>query len=95
MTLFVDLRATGIGGVVADAARAWEDGTTPLSAQAFDERVKGRDVLFAVHGFNVDRQRGIEALTMWAQRCALPAASVFVGVLWPGDAKLHVFVDYV
>ena len=95
MTLFVDLRASGKGGIVADAAGAWVDGTLPLSAEAFAARIVGKDVLFATHGFNVDRAAGIAGLSLWSQRCSLPGSGLFVGVLWPGDSKFLPFVDYV
>jgi len=95
VTLFVDLRASGKGGIVADAAQAWNDGTTLVSAQAFAQLVAGKDVLLATHGFNVDRQDGIDSLTLWSQRSSLPSNALFVGVLWPGDSKFIPFIDYV
>jgi hypothetical protein len=95
MTLFINLRASANGGIVAAEAGAWDDGTSYVSPQAFAHRVEGRDVLLATHGFNVDQQAGIKALSMWGQRCQLPDSCLFVGVLWPGDSRLHVVVDYV
>ena len=95
MTLFVNLRASANGGIVAGEATAWDDGTAPLTPAAFAARVEGRDVFFATHGFNVDQQRGINALSLWSQRCRLPDPGLFVGVLWPGDSTLLPFVDYV
>jgi hypothetical protein len=95
MTLFIDLRASGKGGIVADAAQAWDDGTTLVSADAFAQRILGKDVLLATHGFNVDRQAGIDSLSMWNRRCNLPPNGIFVGVLWPGDSRFLPFVDYV
>jgi hypothetical protein len=95
MTLFINLRATPVGGVVAGEASAWDDGTTFVSSEAFSQRVAGRDLVFATHGFNVSQQSGIEALSQWSTACGLPPSCLFVGVLWPGDSRLHVFVDYV
>jgi hypothetical protein len=95
MTLFVNLRASANGGIVAGEASAWDDGVSPVSAKDFANRVEGRDLLLATHGFNVDQQGGIKALSMWSQRCKLPDSCLFVGVLWPGDSRLHVVVDYV
>lgn len=95
MTLFVDLRASGRGGIVADAAAAWIDGILPLSPQAFAAQLAGKDVLFATHGFNVDRAAGIAALSLWSQRCSLSSSGLFVGVLWPGDSSWLPFIDYV
>jgi hypothetical protein len=95
MTLFIDLRASGKGGIVADAAQAWDDGTVQVSAADFAQRVAGKDLLLATHGFNVDRQSGIESLSLWSQRSPLPPDGLFVGILWPGDSRFLPFVDYV
>jgi hypothetical protein len=95
MTLFINLRASANGGIVAAEAGAWDNGASYVSPQEFANRVEGRDVLFATHGFNVDQQSGIKALMMWSQRCKLPDSCLFVGVLWPGDSRLHILVDYV
>jgi pimeloyl-ACP methyl ester carboxylesterase len=94
MTLFIDLRATPSGGIVASAATLWEDGTTPLSHSDFAARIRGRDVLLATHGFNVDRQAGITALSAWSERCTVTPSSIFVGVLWPGDSRYLPIIDY-
>jgi len=94
MTLFVNLRASASGGIAADKASAWEDGSLQVSAADFANRVAGRDVLFVTHGFNVDQQNGIAALSLWSQRCKLPDSSLFVGVLWPGDSKYVPVIDY-
>ncbi len=95
MTLFINLRATPIGGLVAGEASAWDDGTNQVSPEQFARRVSGRHLVIAAHGFNVDQQHGIDALTQWESVCRLPPSSLFIGVLWPGDSRLHVFVDYV
>jgi hypothetical protein len=95
VTLFLDLRASGKGGIVADAAQAWDDGTVQVSEADFASRVLGKDVLLATHGFNVDRQSGIDSLSLWMQRCSLPPNALFIGVLWPGDSRFLPFVDYV
>jgi hypothetical protein len=94
VTLFIDLRATPSGGIVAADATVWEDGTHAISAAEFGQRVRGLDLLLAAHGFNVDRQHGIEALSKWSQLCELPASSLFVGVLWPGDSQFFPVIDY-
>ena len=58
-------------------------------------RVAGRDLILATHGFNVDQRRGVESLSLWATACPLPSNSLFVGILWPGDSRIPVLVDYV
>ena len=95
MTLFIDLRASGKGGIVADEAQAWIDGVTPVTSEDFAQRVRGRDVFLATHGFNVDRQDGIDSLSLWNRRCSPPVNALFVGVLWPGDSQWLPFVNYV
>jgi hypothetical protein len=95
MTLFIDLRATPKGGIVADEACAWEDGTKLVSPEDFAKRLLGKDVLLATHGFNVDRATGIAALSLWIQRSTLPPSALYVGVLWPGDSRFVPFIDYV
>jgi Alpha/beta hydrolase of unknown function (DUF900) len=95
MTLFIDLRASGKGGIVADEGQAWVDGTTLVSSEDFAQRVRGRDLFLATHGFNVDRQDGIDSLSLWSRRCPLPVNAMFIGVLWPGDSRLLPFVNYV
>jgi Alpha/beta hydrolase of unknown function (DUF900) len=93
--LFIDLRASAKGGIVADAAQAWVDGTTLVSEADFAGRLLGKDILLATHGFNVDRQGGIDSLSLWNRRCTLPSNALFIGVLWPGDSRFLPFVDYV
>jgi len=94
MTLFVNLRASANGGIAASSASAWDDGSRAVSAADFANRVAGRDVLFVTHGFNVDQQDGIAALSLWSQRCKIPDSCLFVGVLWPGDSRFVPVVDY-
>ena len=94
MTLFIDLRATPSGGIGAAEATVWDDGTQLVSRGDFSARVRGLDLLLATHGFNVDRHHGIQALTDWSQLCQLPASTLFVGVLWPGDSQFLPVIDY-
>jgi pimeloyl-ACP methyl ester carboxylesterase len=94
VTLFIDLRASAVGGIPAEGATVWDDGTQPVDPGDFSARVRGLDVLLATHGFNVDRQHGIQALSNWRQLCRLETSSLFVGVLWPGDSKFLPVIDY-
>jgi len=51
------------------------------------DSIRGRDVLIAVHGFNVNRADGIACLSNWAGLLQLPQPnSAFIGILWPGDS---------
>jgi hypothetical protein len=94
MTLFIDLRATSSGGICAKEATLWEDGVKPVAINGFVERIRGRDLVLATHGFNVSRNEGVKSLSCWAQVCQLPQSSVFVGVLWPGDSRFFPVIDY-
>lgn len=94
MTLFIDLRATPSGGVCAKEATLWEHGTKPVATREFAERIRGRDLVLATHGFNVSRGEGVKSLSLWAQACRLPPSSLFIGVLWPGDSKFFPVISY-
>jgi hypothetical protein len=56
--------------------------------------VRGRHVLIATHGFNVDRWDGVACLSNWGSILQLPQASAFVGLLWPGDSIWAHGLDY-
>ncbi len=94
MTLFIDLRATPSGGITAEEATVWDDGIRPLSYSDFGLSTRGRDIVLAAHGFNVGRATGVAALSRWSGLCQLPASSLFVGVLWPGDSRYLPILDY-
>jgi len=94
MTLFIDLRATPSGGITAEEATVWDDGIRPLSHSDFGSSIRGRDIVLATHGFNVGRASGVAALSRWNGLFQLPGASLFVGVLWPGDSRYLPIVDY-
>ncbi|MEB0040411.1 MULTISPECIES: alpha/beta hydrolase [unclassified Pseudomonas] len=94
MTWFLDLRADSVGGIPASEVIVRQGyGHYPN----FDELVRqarGHDVLFATHGFNVNRNDGIESLTGWERLLELGPNTLFVGVLWPGDSRWVPVLDY-
>jgi Alpha/beta hydrolase of unknown function (DUF900) len=99
ITFYLNFRTQSVGGGVA-GPRAWQgegDADQPalllLEDAAVRGLVAGRDVLFAVHGFATDQLYGTRMFARLNERLALPASSVFIGVLWPGDSWLP-FVDY-
>lgn len=92
--LFIDLRASVSGGICAEEATFWEDGTVLLAASDFASRVQGKDLVLATHGFNVGRNSGVESLKRWNLRCKLPGSSLFIGILWPGDSQFLPVLDY-
>ena len=94
MMLFIDLRASASGGICAQDATVWEDGTSLVSTQEFAARVRGLDLVLATHGFNVGRAAGIRCLSCWAPCLRLPDTSLFAGVLWAGDSKYLPVISY-
>jgi hypothetical protein len=55
--------------------------------------VQGRDVILAIHGFNVPRPHGVGSLAALETALNLAPNYRFFGVLWPGDFWLPI-VDY-
>jgi Alpha/beta hydrolase of unknown function (DUF900) len=94
MNWFLDLRAWGHGGPVGTLKVS--DGTKFYSdASALLADVRGRDVFLMAHGYNVDREHGTESLNQWKSKLQIGSQPVFIGVLWPGDCVLPIFIDYV
>jgi hypothetical protein len=101
MTTFLDVRALWGGGDISDSVqiKIWTGGNNyadrtkyiDLSSADLQSFVHGRDVLIATHGFNVNRQQGIEDLSCWESLLVpKPFPGAFVGLLWPGDSEsLH------
>jgi Alpha/beta hydrolase of unknown function (DUF900) len=76
---------------VLDADRPGDTGDL---ASELVETTRGREIFFAVHGFNVNQNEGIAHLDFWLDKLQLGTA-VPIGILWPGDCILPIFVDYV
>jgi hypothetical protein len=99
MTLYLSFRSQDVGGAVAGPRLLDGDGTAiPLALRLVGEaeiasRVAGRNLLIAVHGFNVSGEYGARSLGKLEPRLGLSALDLFIGVLWPGDFWLPV-VNY-
>jgi Alpha/beta hydrolase of unknown function (DUF900) len=102
MTPFLDFFTPGhdVGGPATGPILCEGDGTrqhpltlTPVPIEQIPTRLGGRDLLFATHGFNVSRSNGAASLGWLDRYFALDPPSLFVGILWPGDAWLPI-VDY-
>lgn len=99
MTNFLDCRLQPVGSGLA-ASVGLHQGTSindyvGLSLNDLVVSIRGRDVLLAAHGFNVNRADGIACLSNWAGLLQLPQPnSAFVGLLWPGDSVWAHGLDY-
>jgi hypothetical protein len=105
ITRFLDLRMLWGGGEVADTVQLFQwNGTAsigetdysdhskyvPLAPQDFLTYICGKDVLIATHGFNNNREQGIQSLSEWKKLLTVPDSAAFLGLLWPGDSEsLH------
>jgi pimeloyl-ACP methyl ester carboxylesterase len=93
--MFLDLRAIPVGGFVAHEVALLGTLTQGLAAvQEFEDRTRGKNLLLATHGFNVNSEDGVAALAKWAALCGLPGSYEYVGVLWPGDSRYLPVLDY-
>jgi hypothetical protein len=98
MTRFLDVRLSAVGGDLA-ASVAINHGAEIGNYRSLNQAqllhdIKGRHVLIATHGFNVDRAAGIASLSNWEGLLQLAPPSVFVGLLWPGDSIWLHGLDY-
>jgi hypothetical protein len=98
MTRFLDVRLSTTGGNLA-ASVAIHQGTDIGNYQSVTPAqligaLRGRHVLIATHGFNVNRADGIAHLSNWEGLLQLAPPSVFVGLLWPGDSVWAHGLDY-
>jgi hypothetical protein len=98
MTRFVSTRTHDVGGAVTpafaleSAAAASPTYTTIADAQ-IERDTAGKDVILAIHGFNVSRPNGVRSLGALEAALAPTSGQMFFGVLWPGDFWLPV-VNY-
>ena len=99
MTIFLDCRIQPVGGGLA-ASVSINQSTLggpyqSLSLNNLLASIRGRNVLIATHGFNVNRADGINSMSNWESLLQLPQPySAFVGLLWPGDSIWAHGLDY-
>lgn len=94
MTWFLDLRSSAVGGTLASQVSIRQGSSLLTGPYWLLEQIRGRDVLFVVHGFNVDRTEGIASLTGWEALLSVNPNVFVVGVLWPGDSRWMPVLDY-
>jgi len=91
LSYFLNFRAQSIGGGIIDPYILEGDSAAdPLALRAVDWSmlapiVNGKNVLFAIHGFNVSYEHGARSLGQLEAQIDLTASDVFFAVLWPGD----------
>jgi Alpha/beta hydrolase of unknown function (DUF900) len=100
MTLYLNLRQLTVGGSVLDqpymlqgAAATNINSLTSVPWANIPQLVGGRNLLFIVHGFNVNFAAGARMNDRIGPLLNLAAGDVAIGVLWPGDSFIPV-VDY-
>ena len=98
MTRFLDVRLAAVGGGLS-AFVAINQGTEIGNYESSNQAqlladIRGRHVLIATHGFNVNRAAAIACLSNWERLLQLPDPSLFVGLLWPGDSIWLHGLDY-
>ena len=94
---FLSTRAHSIGGPVGGSVtviNSGAEGATYDLLPALLQAIRGRDILFAVHGYNVNQKDGIKDLGFWMDALDIGNA-IPIGILWPGDCILPIFLDYV
>jgi hypothetical protein len=90
LTLYVSMRAAVRAGGIVDP-RLYELSDLPsarlgsIPLETIGSRVAGKNVVFGVHGFNVNQKNGVRALGRLEPLLDLSESDVFFGVLWPGD----------
>ena len=65
----------------------------PVSDAAVAAATAGRQVVLAIHGFNVSRPKAVRSYITLERDLRLTGEQVFFGVAWPGDAWIPV-VNY-
>jgi hypothetical protein len=96
MHWFIDLRAWSKGGPVG-TLKVYDQDVKPLTTTLVPllDAIRGQDVILVTHGYNVNRKHGVQSLTEWKAKLQVGDGPVFIGVLWPGDCVVPIFVDYI
>jgi hypothetical protein len=58
-----------------------------VTADAVAQAVLGKNVLLAIHGFNVPEADGYVTLGYWSTLLELDETWVFLGIIWPGNSS--------
>ncbi len=90
---FLSTRVQAIGGPAKSVA-VLDGAGNQASLADLQAEIEGKDVFFATHGFAVNQYAGLKELGAWLDNLQIGNA-VGIGILWPGDAALELFVDYI
>ena len=91
MSLYLTFRSRPVGGSVVDpyvVESTLTNATMTYRTVGWPEGqalVAAKNVIFAVHGFNVSLEHGARSLGQFERQLQLTPADVYFGVLWPGD----------
>jgi hypothetical protein len=96
MHWFIDVRAWSRGGPIG-TLKVYDQDVKPLTTtlDPLLDTIRGQNVILVAHGYNVNRKHGVASLTEWTSKLQVPEGTVFIGILWPGDCVLPIFVDYI
>ncbi|NYF78911.1 alpha/beta hydrolase [Granulicella arctica] len=97
MTYFLNLRNRPGGDEVGDSVLPRQvtiDPATgnvasdqPLPLADLQTKLLGKNVLLAIHGFNVPQAAGYQSLSHWSTLLQLDETWVFLGIIWPGNSS--------
>ena len=91
--LFLNCRVARVGGDVGPVQLT--DGTlTYPDLSGLVAQVRGRHLLLALHGFNVDFAGAVNHFQTWDEMLQLDDSSLFLGGLWPGDSAWLGALEY-
>jgi pimeloyl-ACP methyl ester carboxylesterase len=90
MTFYLNFRSSPVAGSVIDpymveSAPGAAPAITPVQPAVVDGFFDGKDLLFAVHGFNVNQREAVSSFAALDAALDLGDSSEMIGVLWPGD----------
>jgi hypothetical protein len=91
LSYYLNFRSQSVGGgVISPYVLEGDGGANPWGLTSVDWNrigtlVNGKNVLFAVHGFNVSFEYGARSLGQLEPKIAPGPSDVYFGVLWPGD----------
>jgi hypothetical protein len=81
LSFVLDLRSAPVGGAVVPARLT-------LGTPSLDQLRACTDIVFLVHGFNVNRADGANELTAFGRKLDALSNGAAVAVLWPGDSSI-------